>query len=176
MEQTQNKYSDDIIFINRSNFDKDEFIKINVIITKRFAKFMLFAGLLILICDIIYIVASVLDGYKSSDLYYMILFGLLGLFFICYYFFLPVLIKKNKNLQKDMNYEFLFYDDKFKVNLSSETIHADEERKYSDIKYVVIKGEYVFIYMTRVQSYIMKKDVNAERMLDFIRSKNVLIK
>lgn len=174
--ENQKIYDENIIFINRSDYSQEEFFKINVIVNKRFAKSFLFTGLFVLICDLIIIAASIMDGFKKSELVEIISFGALSIFFICFYFFIPLLLKRNKNIQTDMHYEYLFYDDHMQIDLNSSRINASEKRNYNDIKYAIEKEGYLFIYITRAQAYILKKDVNYDKLIEFLKSKSILVK
>ena len=85
----------------------------------------------------------------------------------------PVLLKRNKRILDGMNYEFLFYEDKMVISATSNNLNAEETRLYNEIKYATIIDDLVFLYVTKTQAYIMKNDPNMERIIEFLKSKNI---
>lgn len=175
-EQVEKKYDDEIIFINKSDYTSEEFREINIELSKRYLKVYLICGIVILLCAALVLVADiVLDEYDS--IYLPVVFFASGSVFVALYFYMFYAIRKNPNANKAMNYEFLFYPDKIVASVSGDGVNATEEKRYSDIKYIRITNNHIFMYLTKINAYILKKDANTERLVSFLSSnKGIRIK
>lgn len=173
MENAQKVYSDDVIFINRSNYDGEEFLKINSILSRRYLRGFLAIGLVAIGAALFVLGASIMLGFDSDAITYLIALSVIGLSFVITYFIIPMILKKNKRILDGINYEFLLYDSKMEISAISNTINAKETRLYEEIKNGIIINEYIFLYVSKTQAYIMKKDPNAERIIEFLRGKNI---
>ena len=72
MENAQKVYSDDVIFINRSNYDGEEFLKINSILSRRYLRGFLAIGLVAIGAALFVLGASIMLGFDSDAITYLI--------------------------------------------------------------------------------------------------------
>lgn len=174
METVQKIYDNDVIFINRSNYDGEEFLRINIIHSKRFSRAFLALGIISLaVALFLLLVCLYVKEFRNSDITLLISLAIIGVTFVSTYFCIPVLLKRNKRILDGMNYEFLFYEDKIVISATSNNLNAEETRLYNEIKYATIIDDLVFLYVTKTQAYIMKNDPNMERIIEFLKSKNI---
>lgn len=171
-----NIYDEDIIFINRSKFTSEEFLKVNVILNRRATKVFFVVGIAGAITTFVCALYLSIVGYGKKLLIDAALAGGLAIFCFAMRFISPLLLKKNKLANRAMNYELHFYDDRMKVNLSGDDVNSTEVKNYKDIIYARELGDYLFFYITRYNAYVMKKDANYERIVEFLKSKNIMFK
>lgn len=174
-EIIEKKYDDDVVFINRSDYTSEEFLKVNIILSKRFAKIYLILGIFIIICGLL-LLACDIYAKDFSSLYSPIIMAVAGLAFVGLFFYIPVGIKKNPNANREMHFEYLFYPDKFVADLKSEAASAKEVKGYNEIKKIYIAGGYIFLYVTKINAYVIKKDVNSNNLINYIKERNTGIK
>ena len=130
-------------------------------------------------------------AYLLSILFFVLGFGFFGLSFafgkdstimssgvfiiivgIIYLIMLTVLTNKSiKKADSNLTYSYKFYDDRLVVSIITKNSNANKVVQYEELKKCVKKDNYIFLFISKNQAYILKDENLSDELYSLLKSK-----
>lgn len=146
----------------KSNYTIDEFAAANWESMKRFK----LISMIFIIVGILGLIPSFIMYVMSSENVYLVLTGIssfLLIFFALLLFnitpkqFKKRLVKNNPSLVNGVNYNFKFDEEEVSIKETISGACGLNKIKYSFLKKVVVRDNYIYLYINKIQAYPVRK-------------------